>query len=150
MSGIVGLGEGETGALGIGADIGAGDAMLALDSPIALGGGTDAGTPLGGGTLAGGVSGCDAGVKSCGSGGGSGIDEMRGACGLRGAIPDALRCASGICGGDGATGDEGVWGRGSGFFGLAIRTLGGRSAYAGRDGRLLQGRGETKRRRRSE
>jgi hypothetical protein len=77
-----------------------------------LGGGTLAGRELAGG-----------GPKLFGTNGGGGIDGAIGACGLRGAIPDAVRlaggrpdCDEGICGAIGATGAEGVWGR-TGSFG---------------------------------
>ena len=62
----------------------------------------------------------DVGLKFPGMSGGGGTDGGSGACGLRGATPEALRpaCGSppGVCGAIGATGAEGVWGR-AGIFG---------------------------------
>ena len=54
--------------------------------------------------------------RFAGSGGGGGTEGGSGACGLRGAIPDALLPACGTCGAIGAMGADGVWGR-AGIFG---------------------------------
>lgn len=103
--------------------VGADDAGDALDAMGRGGGATLAGPPLGGGTL-----GRSRGPNPFGTSGGGGTDGMSGACGLRGAIPDAFRLAGGsppargICGASGATGADGVWGR-TGSFGWAIYGL---------------------------
>ncbi|MBN9165790.1 MAG: hypothetical protein J0I07_32875 [Myxococcales bacterium] len=60
--------------------------------------------------------------KFAGSGGGGGTEGGSGACGLRGAIPDALLPACGTCGAIGAMGADGLWSR-AGIFGWAIRSL---------------------------